>query len=281
MFKMQWKLIFQKKAVWLAFLISLVHAIYAFIYEKMNPMVQNMAGFWHYCGLGDSSAWSRFIVILSFLIAIPAMSFQWDVSDNTIAAICVRENRKEYLKAKMNAVFWTEFLIVVIPFSLNLLLCMLFFNHTCSLIPSPYGSAVGFSSDSSWAVGTDVLFPSFFINYPIIYLMVFLIFLGGFVGLLGLALLALSFWFRRIKLLLFVPVFALTQLGGNILFIWSYYTYHMQKGHLFINFNMWDYVSPMSYVGKVYPAFGVFMLILVGFIYWSYRMMCRKEFIDV
>ena len=111
--------------------------------------------------------------------------------------------------------------------------------------------------------------------------MVFLIFLGGFVGLLGLALLALSFWFRRIKLLLFVPIFALTQLGGNILFIWSYYTYHMQKGHLFINFNMWDYVSPMSYVGKVYPAFGVFMLILVGFIYWSYRMMCRKEFIDV
>ena len=54
MFKMQWKLIFQKKAVWLAFLISFVHAIYAFIYEKMNPMVHNMAGFWHYCGLGDS-----------------------------------------------------------------------------------------------------------------------------------------------------------------------------------------------------------------------------------
>ena len=55
MFKMQWKLIFQKKAVWLAFLISLVHAIYAFIYEKKNAMVQNMAGVWHYCGLGASS----------------------------------------------------------------------------------------------------------------------------------------------------------------------------------------------------------------------------------
>lgn len=128
MFWMQWKLMFYKKPVWFAFLISLVYAIVAFVYEKCNPVVSNVSGFWHYCGMGDSFEWSSFTVALSFLVAIPAMSFQWDVSDKTLASVCIRENWKEYLKAKMKVVFWTEFVMVVIPFSINLILCLLFLN---------------------------------------------------------------------------------------------------------------------------------------------------------
>ena len=96
MFRMQWKLMFHKKQVWFAFLSSLLFAVFFFVYEMKNTVVYNIFGFWHYCGMGDSVEWSMFKVILSFLIAIPAMSFQWDVADRTLAAVCTRGNWKEY-----------------------------------------------------------------------------------------------------------------------------------------------------------------------------------------
>lgn len=284
MFRMQWKLMLHKKAVWFAFLISLVYAVVAFIYEKRNPMVTNVSGFWHYCGMGDSFEWSIFTMILSFLVAIPAMSFQWDVSDKTLASVCVRDGWKAYLQAKMKAVFWIEFVIVVIPFALNLILCLLFFEPIYSCVPSPYGGTIGeleqLADRSSWTMGTAVPFLSLFKKFPILYVFFYMIFLGLFVGFLGVVLLALSFWFRRFKILLFVPVFALMKFGQK-LDIWSYYVYHMKEGHRYINFNFWDYVSPISYCGKVYSVFFVCILIFAGFVYWSYRMISRKEFTDV
>lgn len=284
MFRMQWKLMLRKKAVWFAFLISLAYAVVAFVYEKMNPIVTNVSGFWHYCGMGDSFEWSTFTLILSFLVAIPAMAFQWDVSDKTLAPVCVRGNWKEYLKAKMKVVFWTEFIIVVIPFLLNLVLCLLFFNSTYACFPSPYGGTLediaALADDSSWAMGTTVPFLHFFEKFPVMYVILYLLFLGLFAGFLGVVLLALSFWFRYYKILLFVPVFAVMKLGQK-LNIWSYHVYHMKQGHRYINFDFWDYVSPISYSGKIYPAFCVCILILAGFVYWSYRMISRKEFTDV
>ena len=284
MFRMQWKLMFHKKQVWFAFLSSLLFAVFFFVYEMKNTVVYNISGFWHYCGMGDSVGWSMFKVILSFLIAIPAMSFQWDVADRTLAAVCTRGSWKEYVKSKMKAVFWTEFVIVVIPFLLNLVLCLLFFDPVYSCVPSPYGDTIeeihALADNSRWAAGVAVPFSLCFKKVPVLYVLVFLVLLGLFVGFLGVVLLSLSFWFRHYKILMFLPVFVLMKLGQT-LDIWSYYTNHMQRGNRYINFNFWDYVSPMSYFGKIYPAFFMFILVLAGFVYWSYRMISRKEFTDV
>jgi len=101
-----------------------------------------------------------------------------------------------------------------------------------------------------------------------------------FVGLIGMALLALSLWIRRFKIFLFLPVFALTKLG-TVLDIWSYSRTQTSNGYRYINFDFWDYVSPISYDGKVYLGFFFGILLLCGFIYLSYRMICRKEYVDV
>lgn len=159
-----------------------------------------------------------------------------------------------------------------------------FFEHIYSCAPSPYGKTIDaiveLADRSSWTMGTAVPFTFLFEKFPILYVIFYMIFLGLFVGFLGVVLLAVSFWFRRFKILLFVPVFALMKIG-NTLDIWSYHVYHLKEGHRYINFNFWDYVAPISYCGKVYVIFFLCILVLAGFVYCSYRMISRKEFTDV
>jgi ABC-type amino acid transport system permease subunit len=200
-----------------------------------------------------------------------------------LAVICVRENRKAYFKAKMKVVFWTEFMMVVLPFLINLILCLVSFKHIYSYYPSPYGGIentdITVYSDPTFARGTTVPFVWIFKKCPVLYVVLFLLFLGCFVGALGLFLLALSFWLPRVKILLFLPVFGLTKLG-SVLSGWSYQRYLENHQYLYINFNLWHYVSPISYDGKVYGIFLLGVLFLCGFIFVSYRMICRKEYTD-
>jgi hypothetical protein len=283
MFQMQWKVMLHKKSFWLAFLISLGYAIWAFVYEYQMTSWREVSGFWHYCGMGDLSQWNYFSVILCFLVALPAMSFQDDVSDRTLASIGMRGSRAAYLKAKMLVVFCAEFVITVLPLLLNLILCLVAFPHIYTYAPSPYGGVenteTAIATDSTWTKGVTVPFVGLFRTCPVLYIVLFLMMLGCFVGLLGMFLLALSFWVRRIKILLFLPVFGMTKLG-NMLDILSYEKYYADHTQRYVNYNLWDYVSPMSFDGKVYPGFFLGILLLCGFIYLSYCMMRRKEFTD-
>lgn len=129
-------------------------------------------------------------------------------------------------------------------------------------------------------MGTYVPFPFLFEHCPILYVLLYMIFMAAFVGFLGVVLLAISFWIRRFKIVLFIPVFIATQIG-TMLDGWSYNTNYMRYNHRYVNFDMWDYVAPASYYGLNYLAFFGIILLLCGFIYISYRMLCGKEYVDV
>lgn len=283
MFQMQWKLLWQKKTTWFVLLVNTALAIYFFTCEVRNPGWEDVSGFWHYCGMGDVWEWSSFYMVLSFLVAVPAMSFQNDVSSKCLAAIWVRENRTVYFKAKIKAVFCVTFLVTFLPFLLNFLLCLFYFKHVPTYMPSPYGAQMNLDKmfnngvkDHAWGVWIPL--PDFFKAFPILYVFVFLLFMCLFVGFLSIMLMALSFWLRRFKIILFLPVIGMVKLG-SLLSGWSYMK--MSGAHKYVNFEIWDYVSPFSYFGKVYVGFFVFLALLAGFIFISYRMICKKEYLHV
>ena len=98
MFRSQWVLIKKKKSVQLAFAISMVYAFISFFLVR-DELSNGFSGFWSYCGMGFNTQWDVYSIMLCFLVAIPAMSFQDDVLNQTLATVWVRDNRKEYLRA--------------------------------------------------------------------------------------------------------------------------------------------------------------------------------------
>lgn len=261
-----------------------------FLQEYRHLEWGDVSGFWYYCGMGDNTPeWTIFSMILSFLVAIPAMAFQNDISAKTYTAIWTRTTRKEYFLSKMKAVFCVEYLVTFIPFFLNFLLCCLSFRHIYTASPSPYGETdtnlnriIDDVSEKSWTWGVSVPFGGFFKACPVLYVFLFLLFMCAFVGFMGVFLMAISYWFRRFKILLFLPVIAMVKVG-SVLSNWAYEVVHRNnfQGKTFMNYNIWDYVSPMSYSGKIYPVFFAFLFLLGIFIYFSYRMICKKEYTDV
>ena len=137
MFRSQWKLITKKKSVQVAFVISIVYALVSFFMVR-GELSNGFSGFWSYCGMGFNTQWDVYSIIICFLVAIPAMSFQDDVLNQTIATVWIRSSRKEYLKAKIGVVFLADFLLVLIPCLVNFSLC-LFYSGCYGLIPSPFG----------------------------------------------------------------------------------------------------------------------------------------------
>lgn len=283
MYKMQIKVMLHKKAFRIAFWISMIFAIAAFGYEKRLPHgIYN--ALYYYCGFGDTPHWSWYSALLCFLVAVPfATSFQDDLSDRTLGTILVRSSKKTYLKAKMAATFLGNFLMVVIPFLTNLVLCLIFLPH-CS--ETPYGTESGYiamleGTRHGFATPSPAFPLVWLVKFnPLLYCILFLLVLGCFVGILGVALLAFSFWCRKYKIVLFLPVFLLMKIG-SVLTERSYNQAIGNYDHMLINWELWDYVAPFSFSGKFYPIFWGFILILCGFIYISYRHICGKEYMDV
>lgn len=92
--------------------------------------------------------------------------------------------------------------------------------------------------------------------------------------------LALSFWVRRYKLVLFLPFLLISQLGET----WTGISLNKaiaDRSHLFVNLSLWDYVAPFSYQGKSYLIFWIFVLLLCGFVYLSYRHVLKLDYLKL
>lgn len=285
MLKMQISTMFRGKGFKAAFGISMICAVLFFIIESPMPYgVFN--GFYAYCGMGDCNEWAMFSFLLSFLIVLPfATSFQDDLHKRTYGALMIRENRREYIKAKMTATFIGNFIMVVIPFLLNMLLCFIFLSHVTN---TPYGEP-GSNLFIAIMEGSGADYSSIhpgqplvgLIKFsPVLYCILYLILLGVFCGLAGVVVLALSFWVRKYKLVLFLPFLLIGQLGET----WTGISLNQaieDRSHVFWNFSLWDYVAPFSYTGKSYVIFWGFVAVLCVFVYVSYRHILKLDYLEL
>lgn len=269
MIKTQIKLLLTKYNLYIAGAVCTALSIIYFIKAPDSP-VGMVSREYLYIGNGYTKGFSIFSVLYPFLVVIPfGMSYIDDITKKTYAPVVIRGDKKGYVAGKLIAAFIGNFLIVFIPFILNLVLTFMFYNENSK---TPFGERTlgnldGFLYGTNLNYNTpanNTLFADMFFSNPFLYYFLYLVMLASVTGLLGAFVVSISMWLKRYKILLFIPVYVLMRIAS------TYTDISLQKAvsnpnHLFINYNILDYVTPFNMIsGCYYPVFiGMILFILL------------------
>jgi hypothetical protein len=208
--------------------------------------------------------WAIFSLLFPFVIVFPfAFSFQQDTKLNTFPYFMRRFGKKTYFSAKYITTFLGGGLVIFFPFLLNLLLCYFTF-------PDNNNTEFGLGY-ISYLFGTNVLrdtlyqaqpFAWFFLKHKLIYCFLHIILISILSGTMSMFALSWSYYIRRKKLLLFLPIYVLIYLGTFIdTFLFD------TESIPYVNVNILSYMSIHSMYGKSMLFFlaYIFMLMICNF----------------
>lgn len=284
MIKTQIKLMFSKFNFYLALIICVVMSVIYFIKAPDTPagMVSREFLYW---GNGYTNGFITFSTIYPFLIVLPfATSFIDDLSKKTYLPVTLRGNKIQYIIGKYVAVFIGNFLMIFLPFLLNLCMCFMVYekNDLTSFGERWLGNIDGILYGTNLKYNTPVkktLFADIFMDKPFLYYILYLLLFAFLTGMLGVFLMAISMWIRKFKILLFVPVYVLMRIAD------TYTSISLDKAlsnpnRTFVNYNILDYVSPFGFSGGCYyPIFIGLILFIIIFAIISGIHTVRKDII--
>jgi hypothetical protein len=233
---------------------------------------------WHrlYSGNALSNIWPVFSNIYPFIVVFPfGFSFIQDRDARVLAWHIRRSGQRRYFRSKLIVAFIGGFIVIAIPFLINMLLCYATFPHN-------YNSDLQYYS---WLTGENVFrdtvfahkpFPSLFAYSLFLYNIVFLTIFSCFSGLLSMFTMGCSFFIRRYKIMLLIPLFVIFQAGSYLSGV--IYDYNNQSIRYF-NTNLLDYISTDAFYGQSVPFIASFLSAICLFIVIAYRYATRKEYI--
>lgn len=215
-----------------------------------------------------NSLWGLFTAILPFIIVFPyAFSYLEDNRLKIIPYVVNKTGKTNYFLSKTTACFIGGFLIIFIPFILNLILCHITF-------PDNYNTSFGIYNTSDYIsnlTGSNVIINTeqkglpllklYLIN-PFAYNLLYLCFFSLFSGILSVFSLACSFYLRKYNILLLVPTYLFFYIG-NILDSYSY------SSASYTNYDWITYVCIDNFYGKDYKLFFCILLFIILFIVLS------------
>lgn len=283
MIKMQLKLMFSKPHFYIVLILCTVMSIVFFITAPDTPvgMVSHEFLYW---GNYYTRGFSIFSTIYPFLLVVPfATSVLDDVSKRTCTGIFLRGDRKSYVIGKYIAVFAGNFLIIFIPFLLNLLLC---FGIYGSNARTPFGERRLGNLDNMLygtrkayhTLSNKLLFADIFDKNPFLFYFLYLLLLAFLTGMLGVFVMSVSMWMRRYKIFLFLPVYILMRIGSTYTSM-SLNRALANPNRTFVNLNLTDYAAPFGLGGCYYPILIGFMALIAVFAVVSGIHMTRREII--
>lgn len=220
-----------------------------------------------YCGYGLSLGWRMFSAVWPFLVVLPfATSFVADKKNQCIAAAVSRSSYSAYFRSKVIVSGIGSASVVCIPMIANLLLCYTVFPHNNNLVYTPYHGI----AYATMLMGENRMFPSFggsyflvsmYLNNPLLHQVVYLIILTAFSALCGSTITAISFRFSKVKMVLFIPLYAVVILSLSISS--TYLDAAIYRGVRYFETYILDYLAPMTSADCVYIYFA---FICAGFI---------------
>lgn len=214
--------------------------------------------------------WGMFSFLYPFLVVLPfATSYIDDYKNKLLVVYFSKASRRVYFLSKILAVFMGTALVIAIPCALNLILCNLFLPHNYNTWMGEYQSesfyqAVTGTNHLYETAYRGILLPDLFLRSPLLYNIVYLLIFSSFSGLLGAFVLSLSFWLRKRKTILFLPLFFIISILDTINIKWLYMAIEGKKSY--VDVAVLDYVVPSFSNGGMNPVFICSVIvILFGF----------------
>lgn len=209
------------------------------------------------CFMGNyySPAWFFFIYIFSFVIVLPhSMSYISDIETGIYPLVVLRAGKKKYFLSKIIATFWGNFIIIALPFFVNLILCHLTFSNKPNYSFGEYGLPNYFTmvTGSSYMFSTqqsEIPFLPVFLTSPTLYNVIYILIVSIASGFLGIFVLSFSFLFIRKRAYLFAPVY-LIMIASSVVSEYIYSRAISNSSVQFTNVNLMDYLAAFSYPGK-------------------------------
>lgn len=220
------------------------------------------------CYYDMNRLWSFFAILYPFLIVLPfATSYVEDCKNQLLPVYFSRCSKKNYYISKLIACFLGTALVIAVPFFLNLLLCNIFLPHNNNTWIGEYQLENYYRN----LLGTNHLYSvkypkmpllKIFLYSPFLYNLVYLLIFSLFSGLLGSFVLSISFWLKKNKLVLFLPVFVIMRL------LQVYDSYHFSNALsneeiVYTNCNLLDYVVPTFLSGHNPFYIGIVILVIL------------------
>lgn len=253
-----------------AFLITLLYACLSFVYALDMTAGQELYSIkdasQYLCFGGYFPLWHYFQSIYPFLVVLPfATSYVEDKRNDLLPLYFARTSRSVYFSSKLVACFIGTAAVIFLPFLFNMVLCNLFFPHNNNTWIGEY-QMLNFQGN---VLGTNLMyktpyrelaFARLFLNNRLLYSFIYLVAISLFSGLLGMAILGLSFVFSKSKILLFIPLFAVQHI---------FQTYDtkalnnaISNGDTYTNLNILEYFIPGFSKGQS----PIFLVVVLGFL---------------
>lgn len=273
--KVQIQVMCRSKGYRAAFLAVLCYACVSFLWvlsQSWGMDISRIKDANHLVGYSQmNQLWIFFAILYPFLVVLPfSTSYIEEYQNGLVPAYIIRSSRKTYYLTKLVAAFAGGALVIFLPFAVNLLLCNLFLPHNGNTWLGQYQMGNFYR----WLTGTNLLYPveyreepflGLFLCSPFWYNVLYVLLFAAFSGLLGMVVLSLSFWWRKHRILLFLPLFVVMQ----VLRGWDAWalTDAIRNGNVYTNLDLLDYVVPSFESGRnpvLFLAVVLVCLLVIG-----------------
>lgn len=268
--KTQIGVMFKQKEFKAALLFALLYACVSFVYALNmtfgNDLYLVKDASQYLCFGSYFPLWYYFQSIYPFLVVIPcATSYIEDKRNHLLPLYFARTSRRVYFSSKLVACFIGTAAVILLPFLFNIVLCNVFLPHNNNTWIGEY-QMLNFQG---YVLGTNLLYETpyrelafawLFLNNRLLYSVIYLVAISLFSGLLGMAILGLSFVFSKSKILLFIPLFAAQHISQT--YDTKALNNAISNGDTYTNLNVLEYFIPGFSKGKS----PVFLVIVLGFL---------------
>lgn len=215
--------------------------------------------------------WGIFSILYPFLVVLPfSTSYIDDYKNRLLVIYFSKSSGRVYYLSKILTAFIGTALVIAVPCALNLILCNIFLPHNHNTWLGEYQHESFYQA----VMGMNHLYKTdykgipllhLFLRSPLLYNIVFLLIFSLFSGLLGAFVLSLSFWLRKKKIILFLPLYFIIHVLDAINVKWLYMAINGEISY--VDTALLDYVVPSFSNGGMSPVFiGAVILILFGLI---------------
>lgn len=288
--KVQLKVMLRRKEFIFALLAMTGYACAAFLYvlvkyRGMDVSIMRDAN-QSVCYSQMNGLWGIFSILYPFLVVLPfSTSYIDDYKNKLLVIYFSKSSRRVYYLSKILTAFIGTTMVIAIPCTLNLILCNIFLPHNHNTWLGEYQLENFYRT----VMGTDHIYKTaykgvplarVFLRSPLLYNIVFLLIFSLFSGLLGAFALSLSFWLRKRKIILFLPLFFIIHVLDTINIKWLYMAINGETSY--VDTALLDYVVPSFSGGGMSPVFiGTVIMILFGLIMISAVHATREDLISI